>query len=243
MGIITVLWEKWTEFRRDFYKITLAAMIAPLMYLIVFGMGIQMVSHGAPYLNFLIPGVVSLTTMTGSFNAIAQNLNVQRLYEKAFDQVMISPTPLWQFIVGQVIAGSLRGLYAGCVIMLLVLPIHTGVIFNGFSFLIMFLNGAVFSTIAVVVSFIAKNHTDVPRFSNYVIMPMSYLCNTFFAMDNMPEGIRQVIGALPLSQTSAMIRSIAKGEAINPIGILILAIYLAVFLTLSFWFIYKRKNL
>ena len=83
--------------RRDFYKITLAAMIAPLMYLIVFGMGIQTTSHGQPYLNFLIPGVVSLTTMNGSFNAIAQNLNVQRLYEKAFDQVMISPTPLWQF--------------------------------------------------------------------------------------------------------------------------------------------------
>ena len=97
MGIITILWEKWVEFRRDFYKITLAAMIAPLMYLIVFGMGIQTTSHGQPYLNFLIPGVVSLTTMNGSFNAIAQNLNVQRLYEKAFDQVMISPTPLWQF--------------------------------------------------------------------------------------------------------------------------------------------------
>ena len=37
MGIITILWEKWVEFRRDFYKITLAAMIALLMYLIVFG--------------------------------------------------------------------------------------------------------------------------------------------------------------------------------------------------------------
>ena len=85
-------------------------MIAPLMYLIVFGMGIQTTSHGQPYLNFLIPGVVSLTTMNGSFNAIAQNLNVQRLYEKAFDQVMISPTPLWQFIAGQIIGGSLRGL-------------------------------------------------------------------------------------------------------------------------------------
>lgn len=36
MGIITILWEKWTEFKRDFYKITLAAMVAPLMYLIVF---------------------------------------------------------------------------------------------------------------------------------------------------------------------------------------------------------------
>lgn len=243
MGIITVLWEKWTEFRRDFYKITLAAMIAPLMYLIVFGMGIQMVSHGEPYLNFLIPGVVSLTTMTGSFNAIAQNLNVQRLYEKAFDQVMISPTPLWQFIVGQVIAGSLRGLYAGCVIMLLVLPIHTGVIFNGFSFLIMFLNGAVFSTIAVVVSFIAKNHTDVPRFSNYVIMPMSYLCNTFFAMDNMPEGIPSGHRCIAVVTDKCYDPEHCKRRSHNPIGILILAIYLAVFLTLSFWFIYKRKNL
>ena len=133
MGIITILWEKWVEFRRDFYKITLAAMIAPLMYLVVFGMGIQTTSHGQPYLNFLIPGVVSLTTMNGSFNAIAQNLNVQRLYEKAFDQVMISPTPLWQFIAGQIIGGSLRGFYAGGVILILTLPIDTGLIFNGWS--------------------------------------------------------------------------------------------------------------
>ena len=93
---------------------------------VVFGMGIQTTSHGQPYLNFLIPGVVSLTTMNGSFNAIAQNLNVQRLYEKAFDQVMISPTPLWQFIAGQIIGGSLRGLYAGGIILLLTAPIETG---------------------------------------------------------------------------------------------------------------------
>ena len=103
MGIITILWEKWREFRRDFYKITLAAMIAPLMYLVVFGMGIKTVTNGQPYLNFLIPGVVALTTMNGSFNAIAQNLNVQRLYEKAFDQVMICPTINCHKGVGEII--------------------------------------------------------------------------------------------------------------------------------------------
>ena len=243
MGIITILWEKWREFRRDFYKITLAAMIAPLMYLVVFGMGIKTVTNGQPYLNFLIPGVVALTTMNGSFNAIAQNLNVQRLYEKAFDQVMISPTPLWQFIVGQIIGGSLRGLYAGIVILVLTIPIGTGLVFNGYSFLIMFLNGAVFSTIGVVVSFYARNHTDVPRFSNYIIMPMAYLCNTFFSTEQMPHGLREVIGALPLSQTSAMLRSIAAGEGCGYIGILILGIYLLVFGVLAFTFLYKKKNL
>jgi len=243
MGIITVLWEKWTEFRRDFYKITLSAMIAPLMYLIVFGIGIQTISHGEPYLNFLIPGVVALTTMNGSFNAIAQNLNVQRLYEKAFDQVMISPTPLWQFVLGQVIGGSLRGLYAGCIIVLMVAPIPTGLVYNGLYFLIMFLNGAVFSAIAVVVSFYAKTHTDVPRFSNYVIMPMSYLCNTFFSTENMPDGLRQVVGALPLSQASAMLRSISGGGSVSFSGVAILFLYFAVFLTVAFIFLYRKKNL
>lgn len=243
MGILTILWEKWTEFKRDFYKITLAAMVAPLMYLVVFGLGIQTTSHGEPYLNFLIPGVVALTTMNGSFNAIAQNLNVQRLYEKAFDQIMISPTPLWQFIVGQILGGSLRGLYAGSIIIVLTLPIKTGLIFNGVSFFIMFLNGAVFSAVGVVVSFLAKNHADVPRFSNYVIMPMAYLCNTFFSTDQMPGGLREFLSALPLSQTSGMIRSIAGGGQASFTGLVILAAYLAVFTCISFWFIYKKKNL
>ena len=138
-------------------------------------MGIQTSSHGEPYLNFLIPGVVSLTTMNGSFNAIAQNLNVQRLYEKAFDQVMISPTPLWQFIAGQIIGGSLRGLYAGGIILLLTMPIGTGLVFNGWSLLVMFLNGAVFSAIGVVVSFLAKNPCGCTSFfPNYIIMPMAF---------------------------------------------------------------------
>ena len=211
--------------------------------MIVFGMGLQTTSHGQPYLNFLIPGVVSLTTMNGSFNAIAQNLNVQRLYEKAFDQVMISPTPLWQFIAGQIIGGSLRGLYAGGIILLLTAPIETGLIFNGWSFLVMFLNGAVFSAIGVVVSFLAKNHADVPRFSNYIIMPMAYLCNTFFSTEQMPHGIREVVAVLPLSQTSAMLRSIAAGEKAGYTGFLILTAYMVVFGALAFAFLYKKKNL
>ncbi len=243
MGIITILWEKWVEFRRDFYKITLAAMIAPLMYLLVFGMGIQTVSHGVPYLHYLIPGVVSLTTMNGSFNAVAQNLNVQRLYEKAFDQVMVSPTPLWQFMAGQVVAGSLRGLYAGGIILLLVWPIHTGLIFNGFSFLVLFLNGAVFSALGVVVSFLARSHADVPRFSNYLIMPMAFLCNTFFSTDNMPKGIRNVVGVLPLSETSGMVRHIAYGESWDPSGILVLLAYLLLLAAIGLWFVYRKQNL
>ena len=243
MGIITVLWEKWVEFRRDFYKITVAAMISPLMYLIIFGMGIQTTSHGEPYLHFLIPGIVAMATMTGSFSAIAQNMSVQRLYEKALDQVMVSPTPLWQFILGQIIGGSLRGMYAGGIILLLTAPIRTDLMFNALSLFIMFLNGMVFSTMALVLSFLAKSYTDAPRFTSYIITPMSFLCNTFFSTDQMPVGFRQIIALLPLSQASAMIRAIANREAPGWFGFAVLGIYLAIFGVISVVFIYKKKNL
>ncbi|MCR5034645.1 MAG: ABC transporter permease [Clostridia bacterium] len=243
MGIIAVLWEKWREFRRDFYKITLAATITPLMYLIVFGLGIQTTSHGEPYLNFLVPGIVAMSTMTGSFSAVAQNMSVQRLYEKALDQVMVSPTPLWQFILGQVIGGSLRGMYAAGIIMLITLPIAADLTFNGWSFLVMFLNGLVFSTIALVLSFLAKSYTDAPRFTSYIIMPMSFLCNTFFSTDQMPMGIRQVVELLPLSQACEMIRSVSAGGSTGVFGWIVLLVYLAIFSAISVAFVYKKKNL
>ena len=243
MGIITVLWEKWVEFRRDFYKITVAAMISPLMYLIIFGLGIRTTSHGEPYIHFLVPGLVAMVTMTGSFGAIAQSMSVQRLYEKALDQVMVSPTPLWQFILGQVIGGSLRGLYAACVILILTIPVRHGLIFNGLSFLIMLLNGMVFATLALVLSFLAKTYSDAPRFNTYIIMPMSFLCNTFFSTDQMPHGIKEFVSALPLSQTSDMVRAIAQGNDPNLMGVLILLAYLVVFAAILFAFIYKKKNL
>ena len=243
MGIITVLWEKWVEFRRDFYKITVAAMIGPLMYLIIFGMGIQTTSHGEPYLHFLIPGIVAMATMTGSFSAIAQNMSVQRLYEKALDQIMVSPTPLWQFILGQVLGGSLRGMYAGGIILLLTAPIRTDLVFNLLSLFIMLLNGMVFSTMALVLSFLAKSYTDAPRFTSYIITPMSFLCNTFFSTEQMPAGFREIIALLPLSQASAMIRAIANRESPGWFGFAVLGAYLLIFGIISVVFIYRKKNL
>lgn len=134
-------------------------------------------------------------------------------------------------------------MYAGGVILLLTAPIRTDLIFNGLSFLILFLNGTVFSTLALVLSFLAKSYSDAPRFTSYIIMPMSFLCNTFFSTDQMPAGFRQVISLLPLSQTSSMVRGISNGEQPGLFGFLVLLAYLILFGSISVLFIYRKKNL
>ena len=59
----------------------------------------------------------------------------------------------------------------------------------------------------------------------------------------MPRTLRGFVSALPLSQTSGMIRGIASGTGADLRGIIVLLIYLAVFMAIAFWFIYKKKNL
>ena len=105
------------------------------------------------------------------------------------------------------------------------------------------LNGTVFATIALVLSFLAKSYSDAPKYNAYIITPMSFLCNTFFSTEQMPSGFRQIVSLLPLSQTSSMVRSIAYGDTPDYRGVLILLVYLVVFSTISFVFIYKKKNL
>ena len=83
----------------------------------------------------------------------------------------------------------------------------------------------------------------LPRFSNYIIMPMAYLCNTFFSTEKLPGFVGKFVSALPLSQTSHLMRSISSGEAVNYTGIGILLLYLLVFTVAASWFIYKKKNL
>ena len=172
-----------------------------------------------------------------------QNMSVQRLYEKALDQVMVSPTPLWQFLLGQVIGGSLRGLYAGLLVFLISAPFGAGNVFAPGVLPVMLLNGMVFSTLALVLSFQAKTYADAPRYTAYIITPMAFLCNTFFPTDTMPEGVRQLIGALPLSRTCAMMRALAGGRPADLRGILLLSAYLSVLAALAVRFVYRKKNL
>ena len=214
MAILTVLWEKWVEFRRNWVQITLSGLVAPLLYVLTFGLGLgqTMTVDGRPYLDFLLPGVVALTTMNASFNAIGMSLNVQRLYEHSFDNILISPTPMWQYILGQMTAGSLRGMYAGLLVIAVGLCFGADMALTPMFFAVMLLNGMTFASLGVMAAVLSKTHAGISRFSSFVLTPMSFLGNTFFSATAMPAGLNLLIQCLPLTQSATLLRTIAWGE-------------------------------
>jgi ABC-2 type transport system permease protein len=241
----TVLWEKWVEFKFEWKKITASALVSPLLYMIALGWGLGSASSvtDRPYIDFLVPGILALTTMNTSFSAVGQPLNVQRIFERSFDQIIISPTPMPAYIVGQMFGGALRGMYSGVLILLLSVPFGASIKLSVAFFLVMLLNGLAFSALGITAAILARTHGDIARFSSFVILPMTFLCNTFFPLEKVPYAIQVIISILPLAHASGSLRAMAYGDAASWLSIAVLAIYAIAFMVIANVVVVRRKNL
>ena len=181
--------------------------------------------------------------MNTSFSAVAQPLNVQRIFERSFDQLIISPTPMPAYIFGQMVGGSLRGIYSGILILLLSIPFGANIQLSVPFFLVMLLNGFSFSALGVTAAILARTHGDIARFSTYAILPMTFLCNTFFPLDRVPDWIEVLISILPLTHASGSLRAMAYGGAPSLLSLSVLAVYAIVFMIVANVVVIRRKNL
>lgn len=77
----------------------------------------------------------------------------------------------------------------------------------------MLLNGMTFGALGVMAAVLASTHADITRFSTFVILPMTFLCNTFFPLDRVPGAVQTLIRLLPLTHASGSLRSMAYGAA------------------------------
>ena len=133
-------------------------------------------------------------------------------------------------------------MYSGLLVLLISLPFGIGIKVTPAFFLVMLLNGVAFGALGVLAAILASTHSDVGRFSTFVITPMTFLCNTLFPLEKIPGAIQILIKLLPLTHASGQLRSIAYGEGASWDSVLILAAYAVLFISLSIYFIKKRKN-
>ena len=217
MEITTILWREWLFLKRRFWRITFSQMVSPLLCFVTFGIGLgRMIdSGGQPYLHYLIPGLLSMTTMRNSYTSVSTRISVMRLHEKSFESYFYSPTKMYLLATGHILAGALRGLYSGIFILILGFVSGAGLSLNGWLLLAVTLNALIFSALGFFAAMIIESHYDMNNFTNIVITPMSFLCGTFFSLDGIPEALKWLVNVMPLTHTTRLIRQLAFGGGVN----------------------------
>ncbi len=223
-------------FRRKLLKpgYLVSAMLVPLMYLAVFGLGLgrSVRISGGDYLSFLIPGLVAMSSMTNSYTWVASSLNLNRLYFRTFQIFIQAPLSAGAIMVGEVAAGMVKGLFAALLLVIMGLCIPGGFRVTPLFLFTMAMNSFMFACLGVITGMLARSHEDTSTYNNFFILPMAFFSGTFFPLDRLPAILKGLILLLPLSHTNIVIRKEAlDGEAL--VSLLVMAGYTLLFLVMG----------
>ncbi|OKH17855.1 ABC transporter permease [[Limnothrix rosea] IAM M-220] len=215
---LAVFWGDWLKLRVRLKQVAATGLVSPLIYILAFGLGLGGAIDraitppaGDTYLEFILPGMVALSSMTISFGGTTFSICGDRLYNKTFEELLLLPVHPLALHLGKMMAGILRGLLtASSVIVVAIL--FTGKVFSFFNplfFLLLILNCAVFAGLGVIVGLRVQSLESVGILNNFLIVPMSFLGATFFDPETLPTAFRTVVYLIPLTYTTTGLRSAA----------------------------------
>lgn len=229
--------------RRKLFKQIASMAVSPMLYLVAFGfaMGRDVIVQGHTYLEFLIPGLVAMSSMTQAF-AIAGEINIARFYWHIFEEFQAAPLSNMAYVTGEVLAGITRALLSVCIILCLSLVFGIVLSYNFWFWLAIIINAMIFSALAVCVAMLVKSHADQVLVTNFIIMPMAFLGGTFFPLDRMPVLVQKVLGLLPLTHAAKAIRASSFGMTPNSWSYVLLAGLGCVFFFMALRLVDKAKD-
>ncbi len=229
--------------RRRFSRMIASMSVSPLLYLIAFGyaMGNEVKIGSHTYMEFLIPGLVAMSSMTQAF-AIATDINITRFYWHIFEEFQAAPISNMAYAFGEVLAGMTRALISVSVIIILGLLFGVTLSYKPLFWIAVFLNSFVFASLAVALAMLVKSHADQAMLSNFVITPMAFLGGTFFPVDRLPVWSQKVLFFLPLTHASGAIRAVAFGETPDFYSYILLAATGFCFFFIAFHCVNRAKD-
>jgi ABC-type multidrug transport system permease subunit len=216
--VATIFWGDWLDLRVRLVQVIASGLISPLIYIVGFGLGLgsaldQAVkpSAGDTYLQFILPGMVALSSMVISFGGTTFSICGDRLFTKTFEELLLMPIHPLAVYLGKMLAGVVRGmLTAGSVLLVAILVTgKVGSFLNPLFLLVLLLNCAVFAGLGVIVGLNVKSLESVGIYNNFVIVPMSFLGATFFDPATLPGLLKAIVYLLPLTYTSLGLRAAA----------------------------------
>ncbi len=230
-------------FRRHILQVIVSSMVGPLLYLIAFGYGMRSGSTGGAdvsYLAYVIPGIVSITTLTAGFASSSQKILIQRLFYSSFDELILCPMHTSSIIFGKSVIGMLKGLIGAFIMLGLGCIIEPSVHITVGLILCIFFCCITFSLLGVMAGLLAKSSPTLNMISSIVILPMTFMCGTLFSTSSLPDWAANIIWALPLTHSSEIIRASALDWTFPWISVAVLLVYFIAFFVIDTTIIRKK---
>jgi ABC-2 type transport system permease protein len=193
-------YRQWRLERRMFWRNPTAAFfsfVLPLLFLFLFG---AIFSGDQKTLDVIVPGILGMSVMSTTFNALAMNITFLR-EEGVLKRIHGTPMPGSSYLAG-VAANAVSN--AGVQVVIVVLA---GRLFFGIGWPKNWLELAVFSiagvatlaALGVAYSHVIPNFDAAPAYTNIVFLPVIFISGVFYDVDTAPQFLQDIAQILPLT--------------------------------------------
>jgi ABC-2 type transport system permease protein len=246
MDIIYTIWLRSIKrYLRSKSRI-IGSISMPLFFLIFLGFGlnsvVQIPGMGQDYIQFLIPGVVSMSVLfTSVFSGI------QIIWDKQFGflkETLVAPVSRLEIMLGQTLGGATTAFIQGVIIMLLALLIGLQVT-NPVGFLIAFgfmaLIGISFTAFGIAIASRMEDMHGFQLIMNFVVFPIFGLSGALFPISSLPSWIAPITLLDPLTYGVEGIRYGLTGVSqINPLVCFVVLGSFAMVMTILGAYLFKK---
>lgn len=190
VAYMTIVRKEVIRFLRIWPQTFLPSVVTTVLYFLIFGtfIGSQIQSvGGVTYMAFIVPGLVMMSILNGSFQNIAFSF-FQLKFMKTVEEILVSPMPAWAVVSGYVTGSLIRGLGIGMLVFLSaymfeVIPVAHPV----YALIIAIITSILFSLIGLVNAIYAKGFDGINIIPTFVIVPLTYLGGVFYSVHMLPE--------------------------------------------------------
>jgi len=196
---------------------------------------VPLISGVASSFQFLAPGFMALTVITGSLQGVATAISREK-EQGTMDGLLVAPIPHRSIILGKVGAQTVRGLIQGFLILGLSMVLFGVQIYGNplIMLIVMVLGTASFVGVGIILTAVAPDQETAQMMTVLLQFPMMFISGILFPIDQLPGWLQYIGKGLPLYYAADALRKViilnANLGAIMP-DVLILIAY--TFLTMT----------
>ena len=198
--------------------------------------------EGLESVTALLPGMVALSILFGTTSLLAVTVTFEKK-NRSFERLLLAPIPLELLMLAKTSGAVLFGVVNAFVpvVMAAFLADLSRVSWTAFVravFLVAVASTFLGLFIAVAVSEVFEAQT----FSNFFRFPMIFLCGLFFPVAQLPELLRPLAYALPLTYGADLLHGAIHGGNAMPLALdlFVLAAFCAALFAASLWNVRRR---
>jgi lipooligosaccharide transport system permease protein len=205
-------------YRRLWY-IFVTGFAEPMLYLLSIGIGVgelvgdlEFAGRSVEYDQFVAPGLLAMSAMTGALLDATVNFFVKFKYTKIYDSVLATPIGTADLARGEVAWSLLRG--AAYAVVFLVTMLAFGLVESWWGVLaapVAVLIGFGFAGAGLAATTFMRSFLDFD-YINLAIVPLFLFSATFFPLSRYPAALEAIVRVTPLYQGVVLERALVLGE-------------------------------